>query len=335
MSDTLSAGAGAKSCFAPPSALAIRAGFRDALRAGDSRGFPRRFPIRPTEIAMRHSLAFLALALVVLPLQAEPFQQFHGPIPDKDVTEQLTRVSKLIKEARTLHVEASIVTKVTSGNEAREFTSNAVYDLRRPNYFALRTRHGGNPDGGIEVIWDSRYLYIYDKLNKEYTRENARTPEDIKRILVARQWPPIQDVKPKVISEVLLTDVHTSNSGMLFQNILDDEPDVALKDHVDFNLYEKIHAVDGVDAHRLLFRQPRAINGNPNAIMRWNLWIAANGPPVVLKAYSTYPIEGGGKSEVTETYRNWKFHEPLEEDVFQFTPPEGTNKVDRLYPGKH
>jgi len=78
--------------------------------------------------------------------------------------------------------------------------------------------------------------------------------------------------------------------------------------------------VGGKEAHHLTFKQPN---------LDWEIWVAAEGEPFVLKAKSVLETQNGKLSTI-ETYSNWKLNPDLNNDVFKFKAPEEAKKVDRL-----
>jgi hypothetical protein len=60
--------------------------------------------------------------------------------------------------------------------------------------------------------------------------------------------------------------------------------------------------------------------------LQWDLWVAADGVPVVLKALS-HLTGAGGKATVMDTYRNWKFDFTPDRRIFTFSPDAETKKV--------
>jgi hypothetical protein len=81
--------------------------------------------------------------------------------------------------------------------------------------------------------------------------------------------------------------------------------------------YKGKEKVNETEAHHLTFAQPD---------MKWELWVAAEGKPLVVKASSTRDIENG-KMTTVETYRDWKVDGNPVKSVFAFRAPEGVKKV--------
>jgi hypothetical protein len=67
--------------------------------------------------------------------------------------------------------------------------------------------------------------------------------------------------------------------------------------------------------------------------IEWDLWVSAEGDPLVRQLRRT-TLPGQRiqmKTVVTETFHDWKFNEPIADETFVFTPPEGAEQVDDLF----
>jgi hypothetical protein len=106
---------------------------------------------------------------------------------------------------------------------------------------------------------------------------------------------------------------------MLFVNVLGADPYEQLMEGVTDVAYAGKEKLDGVETHHLTFKQPG---------FDWQLWIAADGKPFILKMQSNGSDDN--KFEIVENYRNWKVDEAPAKDVFTFTPDKGAKKVEEL-----
>jgi hypothetical protein len=244
---------------------------------------------------MRHILIISILVLAGAP--AARADDAKAKELDKKVTDLVKQVTDLYKNAKSLHVEAAVETHVEATDQKREIKSAAVYDLMKPNLFALETRLNGDANAGPNVVCDGKILFVHAKRLKQYTETEA--PEDLAGV-----------------GRVLPTFGHAA-TGMLFQNLLTDEPYETLMDGVTECSYKGKEKVNETEAHHLAFAQPD---------MKWELWVAAEGKPLVLKASSTRDIENG-KMTTVETYREWKVDDKPAKSIFSFTAPEGVKKV--------
>jgi hypothetical protein len=247
-------------------------------------------------------LGALALTLVALPAGAGTGPERKDL--DKKVLDLVKRATDLYKNAKLLHVEADMVTHVEEGGRKREIKSTAVYDLEKPNLFSLKTRLDGDANAGPDVVCDGKKLFVHAKRLKQYTETDA--PEDLAGV-----------------GRVLPKFGHVS-TGMLFQNVLTEDPYDTLIDGVTACSYGGKVKVNGAEAHHLTFAQPD---------MKWELWVAAGGQPLVLKAASTRALEKGAITTV-ETYKDWKVDAAPAKSLFSFTAPAGVKKVKLFRQGR-
>jgi hypothetical protein len=241
------------------------------------------------------ALAAVGLVLPVLPVAADDGGK--SPELDKKACALVKQAADCVRQAKSLHVEGEIATKSEDGDGQRSIRSEVVYDLEKLNLFSLRTRLDGNAGAGPDIVCDGKRLLIHAKRLKQYTEDEA--PEELSAFgrVIPRFGHPL--------------------TGMLFQNLLTDDPYETLMDGVTRCAYAGKDKLNGTEAHHLTFEQPN---------LNWELWIAAEGKPVVLKALSTRTGEGG-KMTTVETYRNWKLDAPAGRDTFAIHAPEGSKKV--------
>jgi hypothetical protein len=252
---------------------------------------------------MRTVVALVALLLGLAPVvraAEEPGPNNAGL--DRKVVEVVKQVAALHKGARALHVEAVLATTVTRGKQTQQIEVTSTIDLERPNRFALRARFVKDANAGLEVVCDGKSLCALGRRMKQYTESQA--PADLAGVgkFVPRFGHP--------------------TTGMLFQNVLAEDPDEVLLDGVTSAAYAGTEVVGGTRAHHLRLRQPD---------LDWELRVAAEGKPFVLKVASTTPTEDG-KVVTVETYKNWKLDGTPDRDAFTFTPPADARKVKSLRP---
>jgi hypothetical protein len=112
------------------------------------------------------------------------------------------------------------------------------------------------------------------------------------------------------------------NAGILFRNLLSDDPSETLMTGVLSCAYAGIERIDDRAAHYLKFSQ---------ADFNWELWVAEEGPPVVLKMRSVFAGDRG--TVFVESYRQWEIDGRFPEGSFKFEVPQRSKKVDRLSAG--
>jgi outer membrane protein assembly factor BamB len=203
----------------------------------------------------------------------------------------------LYKGARSLHADAELETTVTQGKEERRTALTATVDLERPNRFALRTRPVKDAGGGLELVCDGQALFAHVRRLKQYTERAA--PADL-----------------AAVGEALTRFGHTA-TGMLFPNMLAEDPDEMLLDAVTSCAYAGEEKVGEAKAHHVKLKQPD---------LEWEVWVAAEGKPFVLKVVTR--AAGDEVRVVTvESYTNWKLDQKADGGAFKFAPPADVKKV--------
>jgi hypothetical protein len=241
------------------------------------------------------SVVFLALlcAVAAAPLRAEDKL-------DKKTVEICKKAGELYKNAKTLHTEGTIVTKLDNNGQKRESNVTGVYEMERPNRFSLKTQLDGDAKKGPDVISDGKKLTIYRKALKQYVQEDA----------------------PKDVSELSgrLLELGSAMTGMLFANIVNDDPGDVLMQGVNSCSYVGMDKVDGTPAHHMKFSQDQ---------FDWEMWVASEGKPFILRMSRS--LDGdNGKLTSTETYKNWTVDAPAGKEAFTFSPPKDASKVDEF-----
>lgn len=222
---------------------------------------------------------------------------------DKKVVDIVKEVGALHKAAKSMHVEATIVTTRGEGDNKKEMSIATTIDVERPNRFALRgTGQGENNNNGMSVVCDGKHLFVDSKALKQYTQADA--PGDFSDI-----------------AQTLLRVLGMPNSGLLFQNVLADDPADQLMDGVTACSYAGKEKIGDTPVHHLKFVQPQ---------FDWELWVAAEGKPFVLKAAAKRTSDDSGEINTVETYKNWKVDEAPAKDAFAFTPPANAKKVEEF-----
>ena len=219
---------------------------------------------------------------------------------DKKVVELVKKVGDLYKNAKTLHAEGTLVTNVDNDGKKREIKVTAVYDVERPNRLSLKTTFNGDPKQGPDVISDGKKLTIYRKALHKYVQEDA--PKDMGEL------------------GVQVLQLGPAAAGILFANVLGDDPADSLMQGVNSCSYIGMDKVDGTPAHRMKFSQDQ---------FDWEMWVAAEGKPFVLRM--THSADGdNGKLTASETYKNWAVNAPIGKEAFTFSAPKDATKVDEF-----
>jgi hypothetical protein len=223
---------------------------------------------------------------------------------DKKVVEIVKQTGALYKDAKSFQAEADIVTNVDRGGEKRDIKVKAVYNIERPNRLSLKTELDGDSAKGPDVIADGSKLTIYAKGRKQYTQEDSPSS--------------LGDIGIKLLQ------LGPAMTGMLFANVLADDPADLLMQGVNSCSYVGKDKVDGAEVHRMKFSQEG---------FDWELWVALEGKPYILRMVRIG--EGpDGKATTTETYKNWKLDGEIAKETFTFSAPSGVKKVDNFEEGK-
>jgi hypothetical protein len=238
----------------------------------------------------------LALSCYVdVPAPAKPRDEIDAKTKDT-----VSKVGDLYKDAKSLHANLSFhVTVEMDGEKKCELRAEGTVDFQRPLSFALHTNVINDSSMGLDVVCDGKTLITHSRRQKQYTERQPGALSQIGRSLLALGGP---------------------TTGMLFQNVLAEDPADALFENVTDGKFIGSEKIGDLDAHHLAFKQPN---------LDWELWVAASGSPFVLKAKSVAPVQGG-KVTTVEMYTNWKLNPTFDKDLFQFKPPPDANKVDRL-----
>jgi outer membrane protein assembly factor BamB len=236
----------------------------------------------------------------VPPVQPKPMEP-HTPALDARSVEIIKRAAGLIKAAKSVHVEGELLTTV-SGEKEQKIEIMATIDAKRPNMFALRSRHKKDDNAGLELVSDGHTLTVHARRAKQYTESKA--PADLDGV-----------------GKGMVRFGHAA-TGMLFQNVLAEDPGEMLLDGVASCEYSGREKVNGTEAHHVKLKQPD---------LDWELWVAAEGKPYVLKVVTNVSNESA-KMVTVETYGNWKIDSEPDAAAFKFIPPAGAAKVKNLGP---
>jgi hypothetical protein len=247
---------------------------------------------------MIRRMSFGALALaIVLPMHVAAARAADDNL-DKKVVEIVKKTGDLYKNAKTIHADGTLATTVDGDGDKKSMKATAVYDVAKPAQLAIRTKIEGDANKGPDVIAEGKKLVVYRKGMQQYTETD----------------------QPGSLGEVGLSllPLGAPNVGMLFANILGDDPGDLLMDGVTACSYVGMDKVDGKPVHRMKFSQPQ---------FDWELWVASEGKPYVLRMIS---ITKAGDSTITttETYKDWKIDATPAKDAFTFTAPKDAKKVD-------
>jgi hypothetical protein len=266
--------------------------------------FSEFFPFPLEVIAMTHrvGLLLLALGVAVHSAQGRDDKKEQNAL-DPKVVDIVKQVGALYKDAKSIHVHIGLTVTNDGDNKKTEIKSTGSYDIEKPNRLALRTK-GDNGKAGIEYVTDGKQVNILRRRPNQYTTDEA--PASLSDVAQALQM------------------LRYDNTGILFQNVLTDDPAGALMDGVNSCSYAGTEKVGDTNAHHLKFEQD-AFN--------WEMWVPTEGKPLVLKIVTTRDTDNG-KNVVEERYSNWKVDAAADKNAFSFTAPNGAKKVEQFDSGE-
>jgi hypothetical protein len=240
------------------------------------------------------------LLLSVLSAGADDASAKKKPKRDPKALELVKQAADLCQNAKSLHVEVNVETNVQNGDEKQDLHYRCVYDLEKPGRFALRTRAVKDKESGLDCMTDGKTLLVHSLRLKQYTESTA----------------------PKSLADLpeQLVRFGRSTTGFFVPNLLADDPYESLVEDLITCSYAGKEKIGDVETHHVKAVHPE---------LKWDLWIAAMGKPLVLKAATLVAVDEI-RVTATETYRNWKVDEPLDKAAFAITAPANATKVDTL-----
>src|SRR5215831_13985035 len=249
--------------------------------------------------AIRGSL-MLAIVLTVSSAGADDAKAKKSPKRDPKALEIVKQTVDTCKNAQTLHVAVEVEAHVQNGDEKQDVHNRCVYDLEKPGRFALRTRAVKDKESGIDCVTDGKTLFVHSLRLKQYTESDA----------------------PKSLADLpdRLVQFGRSSTGFFVPNLLADDPYESLVEDLITWSYAGKDKIGDIEAHHVKAVHPE---------LKWELWIAATGKPLVLKSATLVAVDEI-RVTATETYGNWNVDEPLEQAAFAITAPANATKVDVL-----
>jgi peroxiredoxin/outer membrane protein assembly factor BamB len=237
------------------------------------------------------------------PKPTPPASQKEPPSAD----EVVRRLADFYKKNKTFKVDVTqkIVIDLNGFNNTME--TKAKIAVERPNRVAVRTT---SEQLGFDVACDGGQLWVSVPQLKQYTEADA----------------------PDSLDEIFANPVLAASGGgkgPLFELFYAD-PYVTLMQGVTKTEYLGREKIGDVDAHHLKFEQEE---------VDWELWVAAQNEPRVLKASfdlaKSLRASGLGNEQLknakmtsVQQYKNWQFNLELNNEAFSFKPSADAKKVD-------
>ncbi len=218
---------------------------------------------------------------------------------DKKAVEICKQSGDLYKSAKSFHADGSIDAKIEGNGQQFDINATLAFDFERPNQLAIKVLVKADPEEGLEFISDGKKLTTFRRKIQQYVQEDA--PKDVGGLGKA------------------LIKLGPRTPGILLPNVLNADPGASLLDGVNSCSYVGVEKVDGTPAHHLKFSQEG---------FDWEMWVATEGKPLILRMTRTAELPGGGKLNTNELYKHWTIDAAPAKDAFTFTPPKGSTKVD-------
>jgi thiol-disulfide isomerase/thioredoxin len=229
----------------------------------------------------------------------------------------LRRTGDFFKQARAFSFEVERLQKTGDATVKTTFT----VDFQRPNRFAFRNTKeqaaGTGATFGVTLVSDGKKLFVAIPALKKYTEADA--PASFDAVLTSD--PIVAGMLPATLT--------------ICYCFCTEDPYAKLMEGVTMARKAGIEMFNGTRVYRLTFTQDQ---------FDWELWVAADGDPIVHHAVIDYTkmvarMPGafeqlkGQKVEIVQNYRSWRFGPDFDEKTFAFEPPKGAAKVDSFLAG--
>lgn len=255
-------------------------------------------------------------SLVTIGGLAQAAEPAPAPAMDPKAEQLMRQMSDYVTARQTFRVDLSAVTKVQAEGINQEFASKSVVAVQRPNKVAMVLKSG--MVGGT-VVSDGKNATVYFPMMKRYMVKPA--PDKI-----------------SALSQELAMAGGSGFGFPLVSALVAEKPFETLMTGVSAGKLIGEETLAGVKCQHARFTQED---------FDWDVWVEAGPRPLLrkivpdlTKAFKKMAAEGGEqaavfktmKADMTITLDNWVVDGDLAADLFAFTPPEGTQKVDSLFP---
>jgi len=249
------------------------------------------------------------------------------PKVDSKAEKVLRQHAEFYRQMKSFSGASTTFMKMKMQGMKMETETQSELAMRRPNFFAMRTKGGGafGAMAGMDLVCDGKNVYTHMGMLRRYTVQPA--PKEL-------------DGMP---GEMLMQGQDPGMSVM--DAFLRKDPYAAIMEDVESVSYAGTEKVGDVECHKLRFVQPQA---------DVDVWIATGKKPwmIQLKPDMTRALQEAKKAmeeagqdappgfnpadmnmQITIKYSDWKQNPRLADDVFQFTPPNSSQKVESLFEG--
>lgn len=226
----------------------------------------------------------------------------------------LANVLSFYEKTRTLKVESTLEVTVKGEQRMGKIRNTKVISFARPD----RMSFIDDRETGLSTFVSGNTLTMYLPIRKRFVQQKA--PESMDAMLGTH-----------------LSAVPGGPLGSFLLQFLCEHPEAVILKGVRSARYVGRNQIDGLDADGIEFQQKASARQGGGDI-RWTMWTAATDRPALLQIEFevertlTRAKESRRITQVIqEQFRDWEFDLKLSEDMFEFMPPEGVVKADRLF----
>jgi|GEM_PF-165160 len=232
--------------------------------------------------------------------------------PSVDVSPEdiMRKVADFYKGAGQIEVHEENTMQIKMQGMNNNITTERMMAADKPGRFAIRTKSGMM---AFDIVSDGTTLFSSLSQTKQYTEADA--PESL----------------DELVMHPLLMAME-SGGGVFTIHLVADDPYERLMNGVTLSEYAGVEMLQGIEVHHLSFTQEE---------LDWDIWVAASGAPLIhkvsvdlaktLKAAGNQ-FQGQDVSMIAVSrYTDWRIDQPINEEAFVFTPPEGAEKSDSLF----
>ncbi|MEE8294875.1 MAG: DUF2092 domain-containing protein [Sphingomonadales bacterium] len=214
----------------------------------------------------------------------------------EDATDILRSMSDYMGslESFSYNFDADTEVLLTNGQKL-QISSSGELKVQRPD--GIRFARKGGERSGV-IYFDGTALTFYGEIMNVYFQlESPGTIDDA-----------INNLRDELGVDAAGADLIYAD---LYEGIMED---VSSAD------YWGLAVVDGIEAHHLAFREGE---------VDWQIWVQTGETPVPLKYIITTKWMTGAPQH-SYRLRDWNLNPDFASDLFQFTPPEGSTKVESI-----
>jgi len=223
--------------------------------------------------------------------------QREVPAIEPRAEQHLKAMSTFLADLRTFSVQVEeFIDEVQDDGLKVQFSNQRKLSVSRPD--KVFGEDVGDTANSL-FYYDGKTATVYDRAQKTYATE--KVPGTIDAML--------DDLHDRFDTQQSLADFLFSDPYKMFM------------ENVQSGTYLGLHNVGKLKCHHLAFRQKT---------LDWQIWIDADKDhPLPRKLVITFKREVD-QPQYTALFHKWDVNPKLNDDLFQFQPPDGVRKVDFL-----